>query len=108
MKKIKILVTVIALVVCFQGVAQSKFKEINFKVQGNCGMCEKRIENALDLKGIKVADWNVKTKTCRVVYKTSVFKEDEIHQIVANLGHSTDKIKANKESYDKLHSCCKY
>lgn len=108
MKKIKILVTATALVVCFQGVAQSKFKEINFKVQGNCGMCEKRIESALDLNGIKVADWNANTKSCKVVYKTAIFREDEIHQIVANLGHSTDKIKATKENYDKLHSCCKY
>ena len=108
MQNIKILFTLIFFIMGFQGVAQSKFKEINFKVEGKCEMCEKRIESALDLKGIKVADWNLKTKSCRVVYKTSVFKEDEIHQIVANLGHSTDKLKATKESYDKLHGCCKY
>ena len=71
-------------------------------------MCEKRIENALDIKGIKIGDWNVTTKNCHVVYKITQYTEEQIHQIIADLGHTTEKIKATKQSYDNLHGCCKY
>ncbi len=71
-------------------------------------MCETRIERALDQKGIKLADWNLETKQCRVVYKTELYTELEIHQLIADVGHSTSKVKATKEAYDNLHSCCKY
>lgn len=108
MKILKLLLAVVIVIITTTAFSQSKYKEINFRVEGNCGMCETRIENALDLKGIKLADWDVKTKNCRVVYKTAKIKEEEIHQIIADKGHSTDKIKASKEAYDSLHGCCKY
>ncbi len=105
---IKIIAIVIFLTVGVNGFSQSKFTEINFKVEGICGMCETRIENALEKKGIKIGDWDVKTKNCRVIYKTDLYSEEEIHQLLADIGHSTEKVKASKESYDKLHGCCKY
>ena len=108
MQYIKILLVAIVLTSGVQGISQSKFKEINFRVEGKCDMCEKRIENALDIKGIKVADWDVTTKNCRVFYKTTLYSEEEIHQLIADLGHTTEKIKATKQSYDNLHGCCKY
>jgi len=110
MKFIKILPITILLFIGLNSFAQkeSKFTEINFRVEGVCGMCESRIENALDIKGIKLADWDVKTKNCRVIYKTADFKELDIHQIVADLGHTTEKVKTTPENYDNLHHCCKY
>ena len=38
--------------------AAAKDVKISFYVNGKCGMCEERIENALDIKGIKFADWS--------------------------------------------------
>ena len=35
--------------------------KISIHVNGNCGMSEERIENALDIKGIKFADWSQET-----------------------------------------------
>jgi hypothetical protein len=29
-------------------------------------MCKERIENALDIKGVKVATWSVETKICNI------------------------------------------
>ena len=43
-------------------VSQSdKIRKIKFQVNGVCEMCKNRIETALDVKGIRLADWNIKT-----------------------------------------------
>ena len=106
MKKAIVLLIIVSSVQLF---GQSK-KAIDTKifVNGMCDMCEERIEEALDIKGIKLADWNVDTKMCRIVYKEDVIKEQEIHEILAGIGHDTKKVKAKKETYENLHHCCHY
>jgi len=111
MKTIKIIALSLLLSIghtAFGQAKEEKIKEITFRVEGNCGMCETRIENALRIKGIKLGDWNIETKECRVVYRTDKFAEEEIHQLIADIGHKTSKIEASKEAYSKLHFCCKY
>ena len=87
--------------------AQKK-AEIAFQVSGVCGMCEDRIERALDVPGIIMADWNVESKKLTIAYKTKKISEKAIHQLVADAGHDTDQIKATDEVYANIHSCCKY
>ncbi|GAL85850.1 cation-transporting ATPase [Sporocytophaga myxococcoides] len=85
------------------------YETISFKVSGNCEMCKKRIESAL--KGnaaIKSVDWNVKTKVVKVEYNLHLISLDKIHQLIADAGHDTDKIKANLSIYNKLPDCCQY
>ncbi|MFP5469965.1 MAG: heavy-metal-associated domain-containing protein [Bacteroidia bacterium] len=108
MNTIKYFLAIIAIAVASFGYSQSTTKTIKFKVDGNCDMCKKRIENALDVKGIKYANWDVKTKQIEITYKTDKISEDQIHQLIANVGHDTEKVKATKENYNKLHGCCKY
>ena len=88
--------------------AQSKNVEATIKVYGNCTMCKKRIETALDSKGIKQATWSPKTKELQVVYNSDKIKEIEIHQLIAAAGHDTDKVKAKDEVYADLPFCCLY
>ena len=106
MKKIVLLLSIF---VSLQLSAQTK-KVIDTKifVNGMCGMCEDRIENALDVKGIKTANWDEDSKMCRIVYREDLISEDKIHQILAEAGHDTKKVKATKEVYDNLHHCCHY
>ena len=88
--------------------AQSK-ADITFAVSAACGMCEERIETAYDVKGIVMADYDLKTKKLTVVYKTKVFPDVlAVHRIAANVGHDTEKVKATDEAYNSLHHCCKY
>jgi len=87
--------------------AQKK-AQIEFQVSGVCGMCEARIEKALDVPGVIMAEWDVETKKATVAYKTKVLSEEQIHQLIANVGHDTDKKKATDEAYANLHGCCKY
>lgn len=79
-----------------------------FKVYGNCGMCEKRIENAAKIEGVTLADWDVDTKMLTVILDVNKVKPRDIHKAVAAVGHDTDKEKAPDEVYAALHGCCQY
>lgn len=88
--------------------AQSKVMKANIKVYGNCSMCKHRIETALDVTGVKLAQWDPKTKNLEVVYNTSRISEKQICEAVAAVGHDTDALKAKDEVYAKLPFCCLY
>jgi mercuric ion binding protein len=110
MKTLKYIFALAAIVIGTLAFGQSSKKPvtISFNVEGNCDMCKDRIENALSVKGIKSADWNIKSKTLTVVYVPAKITEEKIHQLVAKAGHDTEKVKATKEDYEGLHGCCKY
>jgi hypothetical protein len=71
-------------------------------------MCKERIETALDSKGIKMAQWDAKTKNLEIAYNSSKITEQQIHELVAAAGHDTEKVKAKDEVYAKLPFCCLY
>ena len=105
----KSIITILSIIlITNMSFAQSKTVEANIKVYGNCVLCKKRIETALDSKGIKLASWDPKTKELQVVYNSSKITELEIHQLVASVGHDTDKVKATDEVYADLPFCCLY
>jgi len=82
--------------------------ETNIIVQGVCGMCKERIETALDVKGVKFAEWTNETSVCKVVYNSKKISEMEIHKILAEAGHSTNLIESSEEDYNKIDGCCRY
>ena len=84
-------------------------KTEKFKVKGNCGMCETRIEKAAkSVKGVSAAEWDSKTTFLTVVYDDEVTNVNKVHVAVAGAGHDTEQQKAKDEVYNKLPSCCKY
>ena len=87
-----------------------KPKPVTFKVYGECSMCKHRIENALKVDGIKSASWNVDTKilTVQYVLTADITGENKIHELIASVGHDTDKYKASNEVYNNLPGCCHY
>lgn len=91
-----------------QDKAKKEVKTIEFKVQGNCDQCKKRIENAAFVKGVKNAVWNEDTKMLKVIYRTDKINEQQIHDAVAKSGHETSITKANDAAYSELPDCCKY
>lgn len=88
--------------------AQGKVVKANIKVFGNCGMCKERIETALDKAGVKVATWDPASKNLEVVYNSKKITELQIHELIAEVGHDTEKVKAKNEVYSKLPFCCLY
>lgn len=78
-------------------------------VYGNCGMCKRRIEGALNnAKGIHSADWDVETKVLTVKYDMEVISKDDIKKRIAKVGHDTDQFIADQKVYDELPGCCQY
>ena len=95
------------LLLSFKSISQTKSTVII--VDGVCMMCENRIEKqAIDKKGIKLADWNLKNRTLKLVYNEKHISVDEIHKFIASIGHDTKKEIASDEAYSLLDPCCKY
>ena len=80
----KNLFLIIAIMSSISFVAQSdNTVDQKIYVNGKCDMCEDRIKNILDVKGVKLAEWDIKTKMCRVVYRKDKISEEQIHQLLA-------------------------
>lgn len=91
--------------------SQEKAKEIQtatFKVAGNCEQCKNRIENACDIKGVKLAEWNAKTQLLKVTYRADKVNEEQIKKAVSEAGHDVETVKAPDKAYKNLPDCCKY
>ncbi|APD08208.1 hypothetical protein UJ101_02710 [Flavobacteriaceae bacterium UJ101] len=76
-----------------------------FKVYGNCGMCEERIETAAkDVEGVVNADWNKDTKTMKV----DGGDQEAVEKAIAQVGHDTAHFSAENDRYNELPGCCQY
>jgi len=87
----------------------SQTKSAKIVVDGVCMMCEERIEKkAIDVKGIKLADWNLDNRVLKVVYNEKKITINEIHEFLGSIGHDTEKKIASNEAYSLLDPCCQY
>ncbi len=110
MKKIIFIFFVAFLTININGVAQNKnIDTASFTVDGICGMCQERIENAAYIKGVKKVSWNKEEQLLTVIYKPKKVTIKEVAQSVADAGHDNEYFKATDWAYDnKVHHCCKY
>lgn len=111
MNKIKIFLILITVSSVFLTKAQSSsdIPEITIIVDGACGMCESRIEEAaLKTSGVLEAEWNVDNHKLTVSYDQGLFKETELHKNIAAAGHDTNLMKADDDIYNELPQCCLY
>ena len=107
-KSLLFFLSAVVLISCTSNEAEGK-KEEKFTVYGNCGMCEKKIEESLDgVKGVASADWDVKSDIMTVNFDPETITLDEIKQKIADVGYDSDSHRAKDAVYDKLHGCCKY
>src|SRR3954447_12586356 len=79
-----------------------------FKVYGVCSQCKHRIEEALQVKGIAAANWNVDTKMLTVAYSAAHISLEKINNKIAAAGHDTYYKKADDADYYALPKCCYY
>jgi hypothetical protein len=87
----------------------SQTKSAKIVVDGVCMMCEERIEKkAIDIKGIKLADWDLDNRVLKVVYNEKNITINEIHEFLGSIGHDTEKRIASDEAYSLLDPCCQY
>ena len=82
--------------------------KVEFTAKGCCPMCEDRIVAALDVPGVRAAEWDQFEEKAMVVYKPKKISEEQIQQLVADAGHDTELFTANDEAYNGLAACCLY
>lgn len=90
---------------------QEKNKNARYttEVNGNCEQCQKRIQKAaFSVPGVKSANWSIETHQLSLILNEEKATLLDVKKAVAKIGHDTDVIKAKKDAYDNLHSCCKY
>lgn len=104
-----ILLICVTVLLSFASYAQDKsVKTVTISVKGNCEECKKRIENAADIKGVKLSQWDEAKQTLTVTYRTDKVSPEQIEQAIAASGHDAGNQKGKEASYDKLPACCKY
>lgn len=78
------------------------------KIYGNCGMCEKKIEEAAFEKKVAAADWDMNTKMATITYDSTKTTLNDVLKRIAYAGYDSDVFLAPEEVYNNLHHCCKY
>lgn len=108
MKKIVMMMLSVMFLLGIQQV-NAENKNEKFKVSGNCGMCEKRIEKAaMGVTGVSKADWNKDTKEMTLTFDNSKTSVDKVQTAIAKAGHDTPLHKAEAKDYKALPECCQY
>ncbi len=99
---------VIGLLISVYSYSQNTIKTETFAVKGNCDMCQTRIENAADIKGVKICKWDIDKKVATVTYNTSKTTLEQIQKAIAAKGYDAGDIKGDDAAYKKLPNCCQY
>ena len=97
-----------AVLITLSATAQSKITKIILEVDGLCGMCKERIENAAYLTGVKQVNWDKTTHELDVVFRNDKVSEEEIIASINNAGHDVKGSLASAEQYEQIHSCCRF
>jgi copper chaperone CopZ len=90
------------------GAVFGQSKTSTFKVSGNCSMCKKTIENAVNLPGVTSANWDRTTKVMTISFDEAKLKSDSLQRRIALAGYDTEKFKAADSVYKELPECCQY
>lgn len=81
---------------------------MTLSVKGNCDQCKERIENAADIKGVKVCKWSEKTQLATITYNSEKTTPELIKKAIAKAGHDVEGEIAPDAAYKKLPDCCRY
>jgi len=88
---------------------KNKNAKYDIEVNGNCEQCKKRIEKAAyAVTGVKSAVWNIDDHNLKLILNEEKTSLHDVKKALAKAGHDTDVVKATKEDYENLHSCCQY
>lgn len=88
--------------------AQSTIKSTSLEVDGLCGMCKERIENAAYIKGVKHVNWDKETHQLDLVFRNDKVSKEDIIASINEAGHDVKGAIASSEQYANIHGCCRY
>ena len=108
-KKMKRIILIMAVLISTITFSQNKNAKATIEVDGVCMMCKERIEKAaIKTKGVKFANWDVKTHELKLIFDEEKTNLKSVQQSIADVGHDTKEIKATDEAYNSVHPCCMY
>jgi periplasmic mercuric ion binding protein len=109
MKKTIMILCALLITVSVSAQKKKRNAKVSIEVDGVCMMCKKRIEvAALKTKGVKFANWNVRTHQLNLIIDERKTDTLKIQKKMASVGHDTKAIKAKLEVYNAIDPCCKY
>lgn len=102
-----ILVALIGISATTRPQQSSKTKTITFITTAICEDCKERIETKLNYtKGVIFADLNLENKMLTVKYKPDLITDQQIKEVLAGIGYSSDTVVRNAGAYNALPKCC--
>lgn len=104
MKQLLIFISVFTLLTS----AKAQLVKDKFKVNGNCGMCKKKIETAALGSGVKSANWDKANQIIEVEYDSKAVDISKVKKAIADAGYDNDAFTASEAVYSELPDCCKY
>lgn len=104
----KIVIFLSLLLSLTNGTAQSAVKTVTLHVDGDCDQCKESIENAADIKGVKLCTWNPKTRVAEITFDESKTSLETIEKAIAAKGYDTEHVKGSDAAYNRLPKCCRY
>jgi len=107
-KTIKILLSLLVVALAANRTLAQEVVEDTIMVQGVCGDCKNRIEEAAYGKGVKYASWDKETKELHIAYRKDKVSLGEIERRIAKAGYDTEHVQAEPEDYKSLPQCCQY
>lgn len=104
-----VIISLIAMCSNAQEGKKNKNAKHSFEVNGNCEMCQKRIQKAaLGVSGVKLATWNIETHQLNLILNEEKNNALNVKKAIAKVGHDSDEVKATDDDYKNLHGCCRY
>lgn len=84
-------------------------KKITIKLNSiQCNMCVDKITEAIkSVDGVVKTKVNLGKKTASITYNADITSKEEIENAITAAGYDANEKPADKEAYEKLHSCCK-
>lgn len=108
MKTSNIFIAIALLLFTTLVIAKGTLQKSTITVYGNCESCEKRIEKAALIKGVKSASWNSDTQLLTIDFDSKTVSISNIEKAIAASGHDTEHEKATDAAYNNLPHCCQY
>tara|TARA_B100000902_G_scaffold365033_1_gene385632 strand:- start:101037 stop:101375 length:339 start_codon:yes stop_codon:yes gene_type:complete len=89
--------------------SQEKKIKTEFKIWGNCEMCNEKITNTVkSINGVIYFKWDEKTKIAKIKYRPNLTSLETIQKKISLSGYDTENYKSPDKIYNNLHYCCKY
>lgn len=90
------------------GTKISNQKSATVRIEGNCGMCKKNIEQAAWVKHVALAEWDKTSQQAIIKYDSTRTSLNEVLKRIALAGYDNESYLAPQDAYLNLDVCCQY